>query len=133
MKFENEKEFERLRDELGNLLLNYKKANEDNMQLSSSLPNTLDIGIDLDSLQAVKEGTHQQRVDLLDLDMREKHYLKKELARAETNLIKARIAYKIYSDVALTASEKKYQKKWLEALKDQKSLVCPLGDGSLVL
>ena len=58
MKFENEKEFERLRDELGNLLLNYKKANEDNMQLSSSLPNTLDIGIDLDSLQAVKEGTH---------------------------------------------------------------------------
>jgi len=31
MKFENEKEFERLRDELGNLLLNYKKANEDNM------------------------------------------------------------------------------------------------------
>ena len=70
---------------------------------------------------------------MLDLDLRDKHYLKKELARAETNLIKARISYKIYSDIPLSSAEKKYQKKWLEALNDQKSLVCPLGDGSLVL
>lgn len=131
MKLENEAEFNRLRDELGNLLLNYKRANEDNMQLSSSLPNTLDVGIDLDSLQAVRDGMHQANVDLLDLDLREKHYLKKELARAETNLIKARISYKIHSELPLTAAEEKYKEAWIQALKDQKSLVCPLSDGTL--
>jgi hypothetical protein len=41
-------------------------------------------------------------------------FLQKQRCRAEANLIKARIVYKMHSDVPLSDSEKKYMSAWIE-------------------
>lgn len=50
-------------------------------------------------------------------------FLEKERCRAESNLIKARIAYKLHSDVALSPNEKKYLEAWMEAAAETKTLL----------
>lgn len=40
--------------------------------------------------------------------------MEQERCRAETNLIKARIAYKVHSDFDLTDNEKRYLAAWMK-------------------
>lgn len=67
----------------------------------------------------------------VDLEMAPEHFLKKQRCRAEANLIKGRIAYKVHSDIELSENETKYLNAWMdkssqtEALLPQADLLVP--------
>jgi len=87
-----------LNRKLEDLLQNYKRSNEDIWNLSKSLGSSMEVSVDVNAFTSV-----QKRNDLglnpTDLDITPEQFLLKERCRAEANLIKARIAYKVHSDI----------------------------------
>jgi len=119
-----------LHKQLEDCLLNYKRANEDNFNLSKALDNTVEVTIDISTLSAVQKRNHLG-LGPVDLEMAPEHFLKKQRCRAEANLIKGRIAYKVHSDIELSENETKYLNAWMdkssqtEALLPQADLLVP--------
>ena len=90
-----------LKKKLEDCLLNYKRSNEDAFNLSKALDNTVEVTIDISTLSAVQKRNHLG-LGPVDLDMAPEHFLKKQRCRAEANLIKGRIAYKVHQDIELS-------------------------------
>lgn len=113
---------EKLEKEMEDLLLNYERANEDPFNLSHSLKNTVEVNIDVASLAPVRD-----RNDLglrpTELEMNAETFLKQQRCRAEANLIKARISYKVHSNEQLTKNEVRYLKAWMRQAQDTNTLL----------
>jgi len=98
---------EAINKKLDSLLLNYERANQDKWNLSKALDNRVEVTIDVNSLKPVQER-NAHGLSPTELEMAPEQYLKLERCRAEANLIKARIAYKVHSDLTLSAIETTY-------------------------
>ena len=79
------------------LLLNYERANEDPFNLSHSLKNTVEVNIDVGSLAPVRDR-NDMGLRPTELEMNAETFFKQQRCRAEANLIKARISYKVHSN-----------------------------------
>lgn len=113
-KAEYEARMAELNKELEDLVINYKRSIDQEFNLSQALENTVDVTIDTDALSTVADrNNHGLRP--VDLEMSADLFLDKQRCRAETNLIKARLTYKVYSDCELTKQEKKYLDAWMSA------------------
>lgn len=101
---------------------NYDRANNDIWNLSKSLGSTMRVDVDIDSFEPV-----QNRNDLgltpTELDMNAEHFLHRQRCRAEANLIKAGIAYKVHHDIALSSNETIYLNEWMKLSKNEETLL----------
>lgn len=113
---------EQLMKELDDILVNYERGNEDKFNLSKTLDNKVEVTIDVGALNPV-QNRNDMGLSPVEMEMAPDQYLKQQRCRAEANLIKARIAYKVHSDVALTDNEKKYLNAWMDKSAEMKSLV----------
>lgn len=110
---EKRAKLDELNKQLEDCLMNYKNANEDKFNLSKALDNTLEVTIDINSFGSV-EKRNDAGLSASDLDMAAENFLQKERCRAEANLIKARITYKVHSGIKLSKNEKRYLSAWME-------------------
>ena len=111
-----------LNRQLGEILYNYRRSNEDRFNLSEAIPNRVEVTIDLNNLTPVAKR-NDQGLSPLELDMSPELFLKKQRCRAETNFIKARITYKVHSGFPLTHSEKRYLNMWIDKASETKALM----------
>lgn len=95
---------EQLMKELDDILVNYERGNEDKFNLSKTLDNKVEVTIDVGALNPV-QNRNDMGLSPVEMEMAPDQYLKQQRCRAEADLIKARIAYKVHSDVALTDNE----------------------------
>lgn len=121
-KAEKDAKLAELNKKLEDCLLNYKNANEDKFNLSKALDNTLEVTIDINSFGSV-EKRNDVGLSASDLDMAAEKFLKKERCRAEANLIKARITYKVHSEIPLSKIEKQYLRAWMEKATKTEALL----------
>jgi len=105
---------DKLSRQMEDLLLNYERANEDPFVLSKALDSKVEVTIDVDSLTPVS-NRNSSGLSLVDMEMHPEKFLEKERSRAEANFIKARITYKVYSDLPLSKLETKYLAAWTAA------------------
>ena len=77
------------------------------------MDNTVEVTIDIGAFSPVQD---RDNLGLSPVEMESSAdiYLMQQRCRAETNLIKARLAYKIHSDIELSANEKEYLDIWME-------------------
>ena len=119
---EYDAKMDELNRQLGECLYNYQRSNEDRFNLSESIPNRVEVTIDLDSLTPVTKR-NDQGLSPVDLEMAPELFLKKQRCRAETNFIKARITYKVHSGFPLSHSEKRYLDMWIDKASETKTLI----------
>ena len=99
--------------QLGEVLYNYSRSNEDWTNISEAIPNRVEVTIDLDDLTPVAKR-NEQGLSPIELEMAPELFLKKQRCRAETNFIKARITYKVHSGFPLSHNEKRYLDTWID-------------------
>jgi len=111
-----------LNKKLEDCLINYKNSIEDKFNLSKALDNHLEVTIDVNSFTSVKKR-NQTGLSATDLEIAPEVFLQKQRCRAESNLIKARIVYKMHTDLPLSESEKKYMTAWMEKAAETSTLL----------
>jgi len=113
-------QIEKLERKLEDLLYNYDKGKEDYTNLSQALRNTLQVSIDLDSIKALQD---KSTASVIDSDLSDQEFLDLERRRAETLLIKSRIAYKVNDDKVLSTAEQTYLSEWMKKSSEAGCLV----------
>ncbi len=99
------------------MLLDERIKNEDLMNLSSSLKQSISISYDMKSL-VKSENVFDMEPELIDSEISDSDYLRQARRRAESKLIKTKIIYKMSQEgVELTPKEKIYLKHWLNDIK----------------
>mmetsp|Transcript_36750 Transcript_36750/g.44952 ORF Transcript_36750/g.44952 Transcript_36750/m.44952 type:complete len:473 (+) Transcript_36750:201-1619(+) len=126
---EYEAKKEALEKQLEDLLLNYERANEDPFNLSHALPNKVEVTIDVDSFSSV-QGRNDEGLRPTEIEKSAQQFLDKERCRAEANFIKARISYKVHSNVELSENEKSYLEAWM---KESQSTGTLLSDADVLV
>lgn len=92
-----QEKIEDLERQLEDLLVNYDHANNDQTNLSHALENRLEVDVNLGSLASVQNRNERPTLSHSDLELSDENYLLRQRCRAEANLIKSRIAYKVFS------------------------------------
>ena len=86
------------------------------------MDSTVEVSVDVSALSAVQKR-NELGLSPVDLEIAPEHFLQKQRCRAEANLIKARLAYKVHSDITLSASEKKYLNAWIDQASQTEALL----------
>ena len=90
--------------------------------MSKSLDNTVEVSINLNSLTPIQER-NDVGLSKQNMDMPAERFLLQQRCRAEANLIKARIAYKVHSNLDLSENEKRYLAQWMEAASQTNAIL----------
>ena len=113
---------EKLNRQLEDALLNYERANEDPFNLSKALESKVKVTVDVNQFEAVS-SRNDPGLRASELEVNPEIFLKQQRCRAETNFIKARLAYKVHSDIPLTDNEKRYLDAWMSAAQSIDALL----------
>jgi len=69
------------------------------------------------------QNRNKDGLNPVDLEMTAEEFLNKERCRAETDLIKARITYKVHSNIDLSKSELRYLNEWMAKSSETTALL----------
>ena len=106
-----------MQDKIERILLDIELKNEDLLDLSSHLPQQVNVSYDLKSL-VKSEFVYDIDPDLLNMSISAEDFLEIQRRRAEQKLIKTKIIYKLYhANQELTVNEKKYLNQWMQLVR----------------
>ena len=86
------------------------------------MENKVEVTIDIAAFSPVQDRNNLG-LSPVENEISPEIYLMQQRCRAEANLIKARIAYKIHSDIKLSNNEKKYLDAWMDKSAEMKTLL----------
>ena len=117
----NKDEIEDKYRQIEDLVMNYKKINEDYLNLNRATDNLVEVNFDLSQFSAMQQKQHQHEM-ISDKDLDDEAFLHRQRCVAETNFIKASISYKIWKNAALTPDEQAYLTEWNQRANDISSV-----------